>query len=55
MMGGGGPSDFFGSEIVAKSDLFGSMKEAGIFWGHKKNRGIFWGCEKRTKGFFGVC
>ena len=32
MTGGGGvPSDFFGSEILAKSDLFGSMKDAGIF------------------------
>ena len=35
--GGGGPSDFFGSEILAKSDLFGSMKGAGI-------KGIFWVC-----------
>ena len=43
--GGGGPSDIFGSEILAKGDLFGSMKDAGIFLGR----------EKRTKGFFGVC
>ena len=49
-MGGlGGLSDFFGSEILAKSDFFGSMKDAGI------NRGISLGCEKRTMGFFGVC
>ena len=49
-MGGlGGLSNFFGSEILAKSDFFGSMKDAGI------NRGISLGCEKRTTGFFGVC
>ena len=53
--GGGGPSDFFGSEILAKSDFFGSMKDAGIFLGHeKRNRRIFLGCKKRTKGFFWV-
>ena len=51
----GGPSDFLGSEIVAKSDFFGSMKDAGIFWVAKKSRGIFLGYEKRTKGFFWVC
>ena len=50
---GGGQSDFFGSEILARSDLFGSMKDAGIFLGCKKKRGIFLGCKKRTKGFFG--
>ena len=43
--GGGGPSDFFGSEILAQSDIFGSMKDAGIFLGS----------EKTTKGFFWVC
>ena len=52
---GAGLSDFFGSEILAKSDFFGSMKDAGIFWVAKNNRGIFWGCEERTKGFFLVC
>ena len=46
---------FFGSEILAKSDFLGSMKDAGIFLGReKKNRGIFLGCEKSTKGFFWV-
>ena len=55
MMGGGGPSYFFGSEILAKSDFFGCMKDVGIFLGREKTTGIFWGCEKRTKGFFGVC
>ena len=42
---GGSPSDIFGSEILAKGDFFGSMKDAGIFLGR----------EKRTKGFFWVC
>ena len=42
--GGEGPSDFFGSEIVAKSNFFGSMKCAGIFLGR----------EKKTEGFFGL-
>ena len=53
--GGGGPSDCFGSEILAKSDFFGSMKRSwDFFWVAKKNGGIFLGCEKRTKGFFWV-
>ena len=34
--GGGSPSDFFGSEILAKSDFFGSMKDTRIFLGRKK-------------------
>ena len=42
-VGGGGPSDFCGSEILAKSYFFGSMKDAGIFLGpKKKQRGFFW-------------
>ena len=41
MGGGGGPSDFLGSKILAKSDFFGSMKDAGIFWVTKKNRDFF--------------
>ena len=43
--GGGGSKWFFWSEILAKSDFFESMKDAGIFLGR----------EKRSKGFFGVC
>ena len=39
--GGGVPSDFFGSEILARSDLFGSMKDAGIFLGPEKERDFF--------------
>ena len=31
--GGGGQSDFFGSEILAKSDFFGSLKYARNFLG----------------------
>ena len=34
--GGGGPSDSFGSEILAKSDFLGSMKDARIFLGLQK-------------------
>ena len=41
--GGGGPKDFFGSDILAKRDFFGSMKDAGIFWGRENNAGIFLG------------
>ena len=43
MTGGGGPKDFFASDILAKSDFFGSMKDAGIFWGRENNTGIFLG------------
>ena len=45
--GGGDPSDFFGSE----SDLFGSMKDARIFWVAKK-KGFFGGCKKGLREFF---
>ena len=41
--GGGGPKDFFGSDILAKRDFLGSMKDAGIFWGRENNTGIFLG------------
>ena len=30
MTGGGGPRDFFGSKMLAKRDVFGSMKDAEI-------------------------
>ena len=36
--GGGSEGDCFGSEILAKSDFFGSMKNARIFRGHEKNQ-----------------
>ena len=51
--GGGGSSDFFGSEILAKSDFFGSMKDAGIFLGPEKNREFFWVVNKGLRDFFG--
>ena len=41
--GGGGPKDFFGSDILAKRDFLGSMKDAGIFLGRENNTGIFLG------------
>ena len=51
---GGGASDFFGSEILAQSDSFGSMKDAGIFLGRKNNpEGYFWVAEKGLRDFFG--
>ena len=52
----GGPLTYFndggGSEILAKGDFFGSMKDAGIFLGHEKNTGIFLGCKKELRDFF---
>ena len=51
--GGGSPSDFLGSEILAESDCFGSMKDAGISLGRKKNRGIFWVAKKGLRDFLG--
>ena len=53
MTGGGGPSDFFGSEILAKV-IFWVYERRRDFLGHEKNRDIFGGCKKRTKGFLGV-
>ena len=50
----GGPSDFLGSEILAKGDFFGSMKDTRIFWGHeKKTEGFFWVAKKGQRDFFG--
>ena len=39
--------NFFGSEILAKSDFFGSMKDAGIFWGLEKILRDFLGLRKK--------
>ena len=40
--GGGVRVIFLGSEILAKGDVWGSMKDTGIFLGReKKNEGIF--------------
>ena len=50
----GGPSDFFGSEILAQSDFFGSMKDAGIFfWVAKKKQRDFLGLRKMDQGILG--
>ena len=57
---GGGGSDFFGSEILAKSE---SIKDTGIFWGRKQKQGLFGvvkkalrdslGYAKKSSDFFG--
>ena len=44
MMGGRGPSDFFGSEILAKGDFFGVYER----------RHDFFGSQKKLEGFFGL-
>ena len=44
----------FGSDILAKGDFFGSMKNAGILLGHKKKTGGFFGVvKKELRDFFG--
>ena len=49
---GGCPSNFFGSEIVAQSEFFGSMKHAGIFLSHKKKtEGFFWVAKQGLRDF----
>ena len=48
-MGGGGIQGFFGSEILAKSNFFGCMKDTGMFLGReKKNRWNFLGMLKKV-------
>ena len=48
LLTGGGPSDFFGSEILAKSDFLGSIKDTGIFLGRgKKKKQEFLGVAKK--------
>ena len=52
--GGGGSERFFGSDILAKSDFFGSMKDAGVFWGREiKTEGFFVVAKKGLRDFFG--
>ena len=51
MGGGGGSSDFFGFEILAKIDSFGSMKDAVIFWDCKKRIKEFLGYPKKVVTF----
>ena len=50
--GAGDPSDFFGSEILAKSDFFRSMKDARIFLGCEKKQRDFLVVAKKDKGNF---
>ena len=54
-LGGGGPSDFLGLQILAKSDFFGSMKDTrpGFFWGHEKKWRFSWVAKKGLRDFFG--
>ena len=52
--GAGDPSDFFGSEILAKSDFFRSVKDARNFLGlRKKTKRFLGGCKKGQREFFG--
>ena len=52
--GGGGPRDFFGSKILAKSDFFWVMKKNRDFFGfQKRTKGFFWGMLKKSSDFFG--
>ena len=49
---GGGPSDFFGSEILAQSDFFGVYeRRRHLFGSWKNNRGIFWVVKKGLRDF----
>ena len=51
---GGGPSDYFGYEILAKGDFLGLRKTPGFFWVAKKNtEGFFFACKKELRNFFG--
>ena len=40
-LGGGVSKCFFGFEILAKRDFFGSVKDVRIFSGHEKTSGFF--------------
>ena len=39
--GGEGSEGFLGSEILAKRDFLGSMRDAGIILGREKHAGIY--------------
>ena len=47
----GGPSDIFGSQILAQSDFGGFMKDAGIFWVAKNVLRDFLGMLKSSDFF----
>ena len=55
MMGGGGQSDFYGSEILAKSDFFWVYERCRDFFGlRKKKQKDFFGLQKKgLMDFFG--
>ena len=55
LMTGEGPSDFFGSEILAKGDFFGSRKEKTeeFFGVARKELGDFLGYAKKSSDLFG--
>ena len=55
MMGGGGPSDFFGSKILVQSEFFVWVYEiCRDFFGLQKNtEGVFWVADKGLRDFFG--
>ena len=54
--GGGALSNFFGSEILAKSDFLGFIKGTRNFLDLKMKQRDFLGLgKKKTKGFFEVC
>ena len=49
-----GLSDFFGPEILAKGDFFGSIKDSGILLGcEKKTEVFFWVAKKELRDFLG--
>ena len=55
MTGEGGGSDFLGSEILAQSDFFGSMKDARNFLcRRKKQSNVFWVARKGLRDFLGM-
>ena len=56
MTGGGGGvslSDSFGSEILAQSGYFGSMKDARMFLGRQNNRDFYGVAKKVLRDFSG--
>ena len=44
---------FLESEILAKTDFLGSMKEVGVFGSHKKQRDLFWIARKGQRDSLG--
>ena len=44
---------FFGSDILAKTDFLGSMKDVGNFGSQKKQRDLFWVARKGLRDSLG--